>query len=73
MKPKLSALELWGLIAPMAMMIVMMIVWFVAYFSPARSVIIMVDVFHEAWWELILIPIATFLAMVGQWKILHST
>jgi len=72
MKPKLSALELWGLLAPMSMMVMMMIVWFAAYLSPARSVIVMVDIFHEASFELILIPSATFMAMLGQWKIIKS-
>jgi len=69
---RISFLTLWGLLAPLGVMLLMVVIWFMAYLSPGRSVVIGVDWYGEAKYEMILIPIATVLAVLGQWKILRS-
>jgi hypothetical protein len=54
----------------MGIMVFMMVIWFIAYFSPTQSVLITVNEYNEAWWELILLPVAVFCAAVGQLKII---
>ena len=66
MESKITLTEIWGLYFPTVITFLMMAVWFVAFFSPGKEVIIGINYFGEAWVELIVIPVTVALAVVGQ-------
>jgi len=66
MGSKITLTEIWGLYFPTVITFLMMAVWFVAFFSPGKEVVIGINYFGEAWVELIAIPIAVVMAVIGQ-------
>lgn len=69
MTKDISFIELWGLYFPMIVTIMMSITWIVAFLSPNKEILIEVNRYGEAWIEMIIIPIAVIVAIVGQLKI----
>ena len=69
MNKNISFIELWGLYFPMIVTIMMAITWIVAFLSPNQEILIEVNRYGEAWIEMIIIPIAVVVAMIGLLKL----
>jgi tellurite resistance protein TehA-like permease len=69
-KRDLKFLEFWGVTFPMAMMIFLVAEFLLTYhYYSSRMMLFTVDYFHEADLELIVVPVSTLLAILGQAKI----
>lgn len=72
MRDSLSLLEIWGLIFPLGMTFLLLETWCVAYISPEKAVLVGVDWYGEAKYEVVILPIAILFAVLGQWSIFRK-